>query len=77
MHLGEEVPLDSLGSDVTGVTFHEHLSTGVLKGRQSILPHGDGTLPPIQLPLLGKSCPCVDVSYASPQVHGIVNVALH
>jgi hypothetical protein len=44
---GEEVLLDSLGSDATGVMFHEHLSKGTLKGRQSILPRGDGTFPTI------------------------------
>jgi hypothetical protein len=43
MRLGEEVLLDSIGSDVTGVTFHARLFKGVLKGCQSIIPHGDGT----------------------------------
>jgi hypothetical protein len=33
------------------------LSKGTLKGRQSILPCGDGTFPTIQLPLLGKELP--------------------
>jgi hypothetical protein len=55
--LGKEVLLDSLGSDVTGVTFHEHLSKGMLKGHQSILPCGDDTFPAIQLPLPGKELP--------------------
>jgi hypothetical protein len=52
--LAEEVLLDSLGSDATGITFHVHLSKGTLKGHQSLLPHGDGTFSTIQLPLLGK-----------------------
>jgi hypothetical protein len=56
-HLGKEVLLDSLSSDTTDITFHEHLSKGTLKGRQSILPHGDGTFPAIQVPLPGKELP--------------------
>jgi hypothetical protein len=54
MRLGEEVLLDSLSSNVTDVTFCEHLSKGTLKGCQSILPRGDGTFLAIQLPLPGK-----------------------
>jgi hypothetical protein len=49
--------VDSLGSDTIDVMFHEHLSKGVLKGRQYILPRGDGTFPAIQLPLPGKELP--------------------
>jgi hypothetical protein len=30
--LGEEVLLDSLGSDASGIEFHEHLSMVALKG---------------------------------------------
>jgi hypothetical protein len=56
-HLGEEVLLDNLGSGATDVTFCEHLSKGMLNGRQSILPRGDGTFPAIQLPLLSKELP--------------------
>jgi hypothetical protein len=55
--LGEEVLLHSLGSDVTDVTFCEHLSKGALKGRQSVLPRSDVSFPAIQLPLLGKELP--------------------
>jgi hypothetical protein len=57
VRLGEDVMLDSVGSDATSVTFHAHLSKGTLKGCQSILPCGDGTFPTIQLPLLGKELP--------------------
>jgi hypothetical protein len=35
------VLLDNLGSDMAEVTFHEHLSKGVLKSHQSILPRDD------------------------------------
>jgi hypothetical protein len=56
-HMDEEVLLDSLSSDATGVTFREHLSKGTLKGHQSILPHGGSTFPAIQLHLLGKELP--------------------
>jgi hypothetical protein len=49
--------LDSLVSDVTGVTFRAHLSKGAVKGCQSILPRSNGTFPAIQLPLLGKELP--------------------
>jgi hypothetical protein len=52
--LGKEVLLDSLGSDVMGIMFYEHLSKGALKGCQSILPRGDGTFPAIQLPRFGQ-----------------------
>jgi hypothetical protein len=55
--LGEEVLLDSLGSDKTDITFREQLSKGALKGRQSILTRGDGTSLAIQLPLPGKELP--------------------
>jgi hypothetical protein len=51
---GEEVLLDSLGSDATDITFCEHLSMGALKGCQSVLPHGDATFPSIWLPIPGK-----------------------
>jgi hypothetical protein len=56
-HLGEQVLLGSLGSDVIDVKFCEHLPMGALKGRQTILPCGDGTFPAIQLPLPGKELP--------------------
>jgi hypothetical protein len=55
--MGEEVLLDNLSSDATGIMFRVHLSKGVLKGYQAILPHGDDTFPAIQLPLLGKELP--------------------
>jgi hypothetical protein len=55
--LGKEALLDSIGSGMTSVMFHAHLSMGVLKGRQSILPCGDATLSAIQLPLLSKELP--------------------
>jgi hypothetical protein len=45
--LGEEVLLDSLGSDAIAIMLRAHLSKGVLKCYQSILPHGDGTFPAI------------------------------
>jgi hypothetical protein len=57
VHLGEEVLLDSLSSEASDVMFCEHLSKGVLKGHQAILPHSDGTFLAIQLPLLGKELP--------------------
>jgi hypothetical protein len=57
IHVGEELLLDSLGSDVTGVTFHDHLSKGALRGCQSVLPRGDGTFPAIHLPLSGMELP--------------------
>jgi hypothetical protein len=56
-HLGKEVLLDTLGSDVTGIPFHAHLSKGALKSCQSILPRGDCAFPTLQLPLLGKKLP--------------------
>jgi hypothetical protein len=46
--------LNSLSSDVTGITFRASLFKGMLKSRQSILPHDDGAFPAIQLPLPGK-----------------------
>jgi hypothetical protein len=52
--LGEEVLLDSLGSDATSITFCVHYSKGMLKGCQSILPRGDDTFTAIQFPLSGK-----------------------
>jgi hypothetical protein len=55
--LGEEVLLDSVSSNAIVITFRVHLSLGALKGRQSILPHGDGTFPAIHLPLPGKEQP--------------------
>jgi hypothetical protein len=56
-HLGEEVMLDSLSSAMTGIMFHAYLSKGMLKSHQSILPHGNGTLLAIQLPLPSKELP--------------------
>jgi hypothetical protein len=55
--LGEDVLMDSLGSDIIGVMFRAHLFKGALKGCQSILPRGDGTFPAIQLSLLGRELP--------------------
>jgi hypothetical protein len=50
VRLGREVPLDSLGLDVTGILFHVHLSKGALKSHQSIIPRDDGAFPAVQLP---------------------------
>jgi hypothetical protein len=55
--LGEEVMLDSLGLDATGIMFREHLTKGALKGCQSVLTRGEGTFSAIQLPLPGKKLP--------------------
>jgi hypothetical protein len=57
VHLGEEVQLDSLSSNATGITFRAHLSKGVLKSHQPILPHGDDAFPTIQVPLPSKELP--------------------
>jgi hypothetical protein len=54
VRLGKEFLLESLSSDVTGITFHVHLSMGVLRSCQSILPHGDSAFPAIEHPLPGK-----------------------
>jgi hypothetical protein len=55
--LRREVFLDNLCSNVTDITFRMHLSKGVLKSSQSILPRGDGAFPAVQLPLPGKKLP--------------------
>jgi hypothetical protein len=49
--LGKEVPLDSIGLDVLGITFCVCLSKRTHKSHQSVLPRGDGTFPAIQLSL--------------------------
>jgi hypothetical protein len=46
-HLGEEVQLDNLSSNATGITFCAHISMGVLKIHQPVLPHGDDAFPTI------------------------------
>jgi hypothetical protein len=60
--LDKEFLLGSLGSDATGVTFFVHLSKGVCKSCQSILPHGDGAFPAVHLPPSSKEL--------SLQLHG-------
>jgi hypothetical protein len=50
--LGEEVPLDGIGTTATTVTFHAHLPERMRNGREAFLPRDDGTLSAIQLPLL-------------------------
>jgi hypothetical protein len=62
--LGKEVLLDSLSSDTIGIMFCAHLSKGVLKSGQSILPRNDGAFPAIQLPLPGKELPCSSTATA-------------
>jgi hypothetical protein len=53
VHLGEEVPLDVIGMGATSITFCAHLPENVRKAHQAFLPHDDGTLSTIQLPLPG------------------------
>jgi hypothetical protein len=52
MCLGEEVPLDSISTGVTSLTFHAHLPERACNGCQAFLPHDDDTLSAIQLPIL-------------------------
>jgi hypothetical protein len=55
--VGEEILLDSVGTDTASVTFREHHPKRALKGHQSFLPHGDDALLAIQLSLLSKKLP--------------------
>jgi hypothetical protein len=52
--LGEEVPLDGIGTSVTIIMFRAHLPECMRKGHQAFLPCNDGTLSAIQLPLPNK-----------------------
>jgi hypothetical protein len=50
----EEILLDDIDMGATSITFHAHLLECACKGHQAFLPHDDGTLSAIQLPLMGK-----------------------
>jgi hypothetical protein len=42
--IGEEIPLDGIGTDTTSITFHTLLHEHVGKGNQAFLQHDDGSL---------------------------------
>jgi hypothetical protein len=54
MRPSEVILPDSLGLGSLSVMLHAHLPMGVLGGHEPILPSNNGTLPAVQLPLLGK-----------------------
>jgi hypothetical protein len=54
MCLGKEVPLNSIGTDMTSIVIHTRLPKRTCNGSQPFLPCDDGTLSAIQLPLSSK-----------------------
>jgi hypothetical protein len=68
-HLGEEIPLGNIGTDTTSVTFCIGLPMRVREGSQSFIPHDDGTLSAIQLPLLSKTLPLQWTDWAFLEKH--------
>jgi hypothetical protein len=70
VRLGEEVPLDDIGTDTTGIMFHAHLPKRVCKGCQSFLPCDHDTLSAIQLPLPSKELPLQLNSHRMRRRHG-------
>jgi hypothetical protein len=55
--LGEEIPLDNIGTNTESIEFYAHLLKRACKGRQSFLPRDHDTLLAIQLALPSKELP--------------------